>query len=89
VQGAEVAFFMREAASGKLRVSLRSRDPIDVSQVAARFGGGGHRLAAGCSLDGPVEEAETRLLGAVSEYLSANFPVPLPTVPGSCAQAEG
>jgi phosphoesterase RecJ-like protein len=89
VQGAEVAVFFREMESGKLRVSLRSRDPIDVSLIAAQFGGGGHRLASGCSLDGPLEQGEAALIGAVREYLATNYPEPLPTVPGSCEQSEG
>lgn len=69
VRGAEVALFFREMASGRLRVSLRAKDPHDVSKVAARFGGGGHRLAAGCSLDGPLAQAEATLVAAVQEAL--------------------
>lgn len=67
VRGAEVALFLREMPSGRLRVSLRSRDPFDVSQVAHAFGGGGHRLAAGCTLDGPLAEAEARLVAEVQK----------------------
>lgn len=65
VQGAEVAIFLREMPTGRLRVSLRSREGIDVSRIAARFGGGGHRLASGCTLDGPIADAEARLVEAV------------------------
>lgn len=72
VQGAEVALFLREMPSGRLRVSLRSRDPFDVSLVARHFGGGGHRLASGCTLDGPLEDAEARLVAEVEKRL----PVP-------------
>lgn len=65
VRGCEVAILLREAPSGRLRVSLRAREPHDVSQVAARFGGGGHRLASGCSLDGPPEAARDAVVAAV------------------------
>lgn len=66
VRGSEVAVFLREMPTGKLRVSLRAKDPWDVASVAAQFGGGGHRLASGCSLDGPPEAAIAALLGALT-----------------------
>ena len=69
VDTALVAFVLREMESGKLRVSLRSRVGVDVSAVAAQFGGGGHRLAAGCSLPGPAESAAMAVLTAVLAQL--------------------
>ena len=63
---AEVALFLREMPSGKLRVSLRAKEPWDVAAVAAQFGGGGHKLASGCSLDGPPEAAVEAMLAALS-----------------------
>jgi phosphoesterase RecJ-like protein len=64
--------FLREAPSGRLRVSLRSRGMVDVSLVAQTFGGGGHRLASGCTLDGPLEQAETRLVAEVQHQLDGS-----------------
>jgi bifunctional oligoribonuclease and PAP phosphatase NrnA len=69
VRDAEVALFFREMASGKLRVSLRAHDPHDVASVAQLFGGGGHRLAAGCTLNGPLADAERVLVNAVQDAL--------------------
>jgi phosphoesterase RecJ-like protein len=69
VDTALVAIVLRERESGKLRVSLRSRAGVDVSAVAARFGGGGHRLAAGCSLDGPPDTAVAALRAALEDVL--------------------
>jgi len=69
VQGSDIALFLREMPTGKLRVSLRSRDPFDVSQVAAQFGGGGHRLASGCTLDGPPETAAALLVAETTRRL--------------------
>lgn len=69
VRGADVALFLREMPSGRLRVSLRARDPFDVSRVAQAFGGGGHRLASGCTLDGPIAAAEARLVAEVERQL--------------------
>ncbi len=62
IEGVEVAVFFREVAGGRWRVSLRSKGCVDVSCIAARFGGGGHRCASGCSLDGPVSVAAERIL---------------------------
>ncbi len=58
----DVAVFFREIADGRFRVSLRSKGQLDVAAVAQQFGGGGHRCASGCSLDGPLEMAESRIL---------------------------
>ncbi len=62
IEGIEVAVFFRELADRRWRVSLRSKGAVDVSQVAARFGGGGHFCASGCALDGPVSVAAERVL---------------------------
>ncbi|MBC8134951.1 MAG: bifunctional oligoribonuclease/PAP phosphatase NrnA [Fibrella sp.] len=71
VRGAQVAIFMRETVNGTFRVSLRSKEPFDVSAVAAQFGGGGHKLASGCSLPGPLADAEAQLLAAVTTRFAA------------------
>jgi len=52
-----------------IRVSLRSRDDIDVSAVAARFGGGGHRRAAGLRAAGDIDHLKARLVAACAEKL--------------------
>jgi phosphoesterase RecJ-like protein len=67
VQGSEVAILLREMPSGKIRVSLRARPPHDVSLIAARFGGGGHRLASGCTLEGPLPLAIQNIVAAVDQ----------------------
>ena len=69
VRGCDAAVFLREMPNGLLRVSLRARDPLDVSVVAAQFGGGGHRLASGCTLSGPIEKAENELIAAVQAQI--------------------
>ena len=61
----EVAVFFRELPDGRFRVSLRSKGRLDVSEIAAEFGGGGHRCASGCAVDGPLEAAVDRVLGKV------------------------
>lgn len=54
--GVEVAIFMYELPEGGYKVSMRSRDYIDVSRVCSYFGGGGHVRAAGCTMQGTVHD---------------------------------
>jgi len=58
----QVAVFFRELPDGRWRVSLRSKGEVNVSAVAEHFGGGGHKCASGCSLDGPMEAAVSRVV---------------------------
>ena len=52
--GTEVAIFMYEISPRTYKVSLRSKEIVDVSTVAAYFGGGGHVHAAGCTMQGSI-----------------------------------
>ncbi|HJD02539.1 MAG TPA: bifunctional oligoribonuclease/PAP phosphatase NrnA [Candidatus Mediterraneibacter excrementavium] len=51
-KGVEVAIFLHEVSPQKFKVSLRSRDRVDVSEIARYFGGGGHVRAAGVTMEG-------------------------------------
>ena len=59
---AEVACVLKETSDGTLRVSLRSQGAVDVSVVASRQGGGGHRFAAGFTAADPVPVVVERIL---------------------------
>lgn len=60
------AVIFEELPDGKIRVSSRSKDSrLDVSAVCAQFGGGGHRLAAGARMKGPIEAAAETFLNAL------------------------
>jgi len=56
IDGVSVAILFRELPGGKVKVSLRSKGELDVSQMAAEFGGGGHRNASGIVMPGRFEE---------------------------------
>ena len=58
----QVAIFFRELPDRRFRVSLRSKGEVNVSSVAEHFGGGGHKCASGCSLEGPLAVAVTRIV---------------------------
>jgi phosphoesterase RecJ-like protein len=65
IDGVRVAVMLKAFKDGAVRVSLRSRDDTDVQAVARRFGGGGHRNAAGCTVPGTLETARAAVLAAV------------------------
>lgn len=72
VKGVRVAAFFEELADGKIRVSMRSKDSgINVCNVASEFGGGGHALAAGIRMAGPLSEAKPKVLAALKQALAA------------------
>jgi len=57
---------LRELEDGRFKVSMRSKGNMDVAEIARRLGGGGHKKAAGCTLDGGMMEAKNTLIGAFS-----------------------
>jgi phosphoesterase RecJ-like protein len=67
VKGTEVAAILIEQPDGRIKVSFRSRGPVDCSALAGRFGGGGHKAAAGTIIDGPFEAAHERIRAAVDD----------------------
>ncbi|MDX1681152.1 MAG: bifunctional oligoribonuclease/PAP phosphatase NrnA [Akkermansiaceae bacterium] len=70
IRGVLVAAFFEELPDKRVRVSLRSKDArFDVCQVAQQFGGGGHALAAGIRMPGPIEEAKAKVLDAIHARL--------------------
>ncbi len=71
IAGVEVGLLFLEQPRGGIKVSFRSREAVDVAQIAEQFGGGGHRAAAGVVLDPPMEQAQARVLQAVAAALDA------------------
>lgn len=69
VREARAAALFVELPDGAVRVSMRSRGSVDVGEVALHFGGGGHMNAAGCTVPGPLAEAQERVLTAVAEVV--------------------
>lgn len=68
VKGAEVGIFAKIKRS-EIKISLRSNEYIDVSHIAAKFGGGGHKRAAGVSFDVSYDEAIDKLLKAIGNEI--------------------
>lgn len=70
IAGAEVAVAFREEGDREYRVSFRSKGRVDVSAVAASFGGGGHRNAAGCTVLGDLADVKRRVFQALEAALA-------------------
>jgi bifunctional oligoribonuclease and PAP phosphatase NrnA len=70
IAGVEVASLFRELPDGRWKVSLRSKEKVDVAAIAAGFDGGGHQHAAGCTLATDLASARKQVEGAVEEALS-------------------
>ncbi len=66
VRDAEVGVLLREDEPGVFKISIRSKDRVDVSEAAGAFGGGGHKNAAGGTIYGTLNQASQKILEAFS-----------------------
>lgn len=71
IVGVKAGITIREKDNGVYRISLRTTDDVDASAICALFGGGGHRAAAGCSIEGTAEEVERMIVGAAEKMIRA------------------
>jgi phosphoesterase RecJ-like protein len=70
VADVELAIMFMEQPEGGIKVSFRSRESVDVSALAEQFGGGGHRRAAGATVNTSLAEARDRVLAAARSALA-------------------
>ena len=70
IAGTQGAVIMIEQLTGGFKISFRSRCQMDCSQVAASFGGGGHKAAAGAFVEGELHDVQERVLDAVRKAMS-------------------
>ena len=71
VRGNRVAITVRELAPGRSKASVRTDGGVDASEVCGRFGGGGHKMASGCTLNAEPDALAEMLLGVVNELWPA------------------
>ena len=62
LEGVAAAATFKEQESGKYKVSLRTTGALHGGELCARFGGGGHQMAAGCSMNGDYEQVEKEMV---------------------------
>jgi phosphoesterase RecJ-like protein len=68
IEGVLVGVTIREKTDGTYKVSMRSSEPVNVSEICAAMGGGGHPRAAGCDVAGPCDKATKTIIENVKKY---------------------
>lgn len=67
IEGVKIAATLRETADGLIKISVRAVPGYDAGKVCAKFGGGGHRGAAGAFVNMSLEQAAEAVAGALKE----------------------
>ena len=72
VRGAQVGVLLREMGPpAQVKVSLRAHGGVNIEPVARKFGGGGHRQAAGCEVPGAMDEVEKTVVAELTHFTDA------------------
>ncbi|MGI6778160.1 MAG: DHH family phosphoesterase [Acetivibrionales bacterium] len=69
IRGVEASVLLREVGQREVRVNLRSNNYVDVAAVARHFSGGGHKNAAGCTIESTLKEAKEKVLEEIRKNL--------------------
>jgi phosphoesterase RecJ-like protein len=69
IRGVEVAIFFRQVEERRFKVGFRSKGKVNVAAFAAVLGGGGHHNAAGCMVDGDLDEVKSCVYSLVESFL--------------------
>lgn len=70
-EGVEVAILVREEGAQCHKVSMRSNGKVDVSRICCMFGGGGHKMAAGCTMHGSIHDVANNLSIQIEHQLTS------------------
>ncbi len=73
VKGSEVGVLLREDEPSFFKVSMRSKGSVDVSRMAVLFGGGGHKNASGCEINGSLNEVKEKVIWAFSKINDGRY----------------
>lgn len=69
IEGVLIGITMREKEGGFFKISVRTNGNIDASEFCSQFGGGGHPAAAGCTVEGTLDEVRNKLIEAAEKVL--------------------
>ena len=69
IEGVEVAFLIRETGANEYKISYRSKGEVNVAEAAQTFGGGGHRNAAGCVIEGDLDFVTSKAVDALNAVM--------------------
>jgi phosphoesterase RecJ-like protein len=72
-KGVEVAVLFRQTENARYKISMRSKGRVDLSGLAKSLGGGGHKNAAGCVIDGSFEQVKKRVIGEVEKAIATQL----------------
>jgi len=72
IEGVLAGVTIRERSDGSYKVSMRTRDPIDASEICGKLGGGGHKRASGCQFYCSLDEAKGTILSYIGQALEEN-----------------
>ncbi len=72
IDGVDVSVFLRELVDESFRVSMRSKSEVDVSRVASKYGGGGHRKAAGCQMVGSLDTVRQQIVSSIQDEMDSD-----------------
>ncbi len=70
IYGVEVAFLIKEIGTDRYKLSFRSRGKVDVNEFCSRFGGGGHKVASGCTICGSLNDVIEKIVTPLKEMLN-------------------
>ena len=74
ISESDIAILFIEQKNNRVKVSWRAQPGLDVSKIAAHFGGGGHHAAAGAEIEGTLEQVQSVVLETTETYLNAVYP---------------
>ncbi|MBR3975721.1 MAG: bifunctional oligoribonuclease/PAP phosphatase NrnA [Clostridia bacterium] len=69
IEGVLAGVTVKERTNGTYKISIRSREPLNASEICALMGGGGHRLAAGCELSGTAQSVINTVVKFVKQAI--------------------
>lgn len=69
IDGVEVGLLFKEKAANEIKVSFRSKNYVNVSSIAQKFGGGGHVRASGCTINDSIENAKKMVIDEVLKHI--------------------
>jgi phosphoesterase RecJ-like protein len=72
VKGVQISILYSEVAKDQFKLSLRSKEQVNVEKIARTYGGGGHQNAAACRINGPFEQIKQDVLHTIAGYLETH-----------------
>ena len=69
IEGVKISIIFRELEEGSVKVHFRSKDGIDIQTLAHKLGGGGHRVAAGATVEGKAKKLIPQILAEAKKLL--------------------